>query len=81
MNVSGSQRSPDVINLNAPPTSADVPRNFAPMPGLAPTFSTSAAATPSGNCSFCSMISVRRKGTENSTPSSPPKPTMAKVHQ
>ena len=79
--VSGSDLKPEVMNLNIPPATVASPRTLAPAPGFAPTLSTSAAAMPSGKRSFCSMISVRRSGTENSTPSRPPSPTMAKVHQ
>ena len=79
--VSGNIRSPEVSSLNAPPTTLANARYFAPTPGFAPTFSTAAAAIPSGKRSFCSMISVRRSGTENKTPSRPPRPTMANVHQ
>jgi len=59
----GQQSQSDVSSLNEPPTMVAIPRNLAPT-GIGAHLSTSAAATPSGNCSFCSMMSVRRSGTE-----------------
>ncbi len=50
-----------------------------PAPPSAPALSTSAVATPSGNCSGWSMISARRSGIVNSTPSRPPKPAISVV--
>ena len=52
-----------------------------PRPGFSPALSTSAAALPSGNARFCSTISERRSGTENNTPSTPPRPAIASTHE
>ncbi|KAG0737889.1 hypothetical protein G6F24_017776 [Rhizopus arrhizus] len=60
---------------------ADRPRIFRPGPGFSPALSTSAAALPSGNGSGSSTIIERRSGTENSTPSRPPRPAMPSTHQ
>ena len=49
--------------------------------GLSPARSTSAAALPSGKGSGFSTIIVRRSGTENSTPSNPPRPAIASTHE
>ncbi len=52
-----------------------------PREGFSPAFSTSAAALPSGKASCWSTIRERRSGTENSTPSMPPRPEIASTHQ
>ena len=72
---------PDSISLKSAPQPAASESAFSPRPGSSPTFSTSAVATPSGNCRPWSRISVRRSGTENSTPSRPPRPAIASTHQ
>jgi len=68
-------------SLNAPPMTADRPSSLRPGPGFSPAFSTSAAALPSGNGSGSSTIMVRRSGTENSTPSRPPRPAIASTQE
>ena len=68
-------------SLAKAPPSADSPRIRMPCDGFSPAFSTSAAAWPSGKASFCSTISARRSGTENSTPKMPPRPAMASTHE
>ncbi len=52
-----------------------------PCDGFSPVRSTSAAALPSGNVSCWSTMSERRNGTENNTPSTPPRPDIASTHQ
>jgi len=63
------------------PSAAEKARIFRPGPGFSPALSTSAAALPSGNGSGSSTIIERRSGTENNTPSKPPKPAIASTHE
>lgn len=68
-------------SLSNAPMAPARPRIFMPGPGFSPALSTSAAALPSGNGSGSSTIIERRSGTENSTPSRPPRPAMASTHE
>ncbi|MNC88170.1 hypothetical protein D3C83_39600 [compost metagenome] len=76
--LSGISRSPlAAASLTSAPTTDARARIRRPGPGLSPALRTSAAALPSGKGNGFSTIMVRRSGTENSTPSRPPRPAMA----
>jgi len=80
--ASGIMRRPlAAASLTTAPTTPDSARIFSPGPGFSPALSTSAAALPSGNGSGFSTIIVRRSGTENSTPSRPPRPAIASTQE